>query len=274
MAWCTVASAGLHAAAFLVFPAWRPSLRDPETDLRLVSAPTVLIGQLPRGPEGGGAGGGAGQGRGAPSIEAGSGGTAGADGASGEPATPSLAELWDRIARGGSIAPTVVEPEPRAEPESRIAPLGSAEVVDIHERATSTAGLAGVPEPGDVELERFSAVRPELSLMDPSTWVLIRNPGQIDEFMRWRYDLGELDPGEAGVVSVALWIDERGAVRWAEIDQSSGRAALDDVALRLFKDVALFRPARNEGVAVPRSAIFWIRFPWGGGRAEHSSPGR
>jgi TonB family protein len=72
-------------------------------------------------------------------------------------------------------------------------------------------------------------------------------------------------------VSVAVWIDERGAVRWAEIDQSSGRTEMDEAALELFREVALFRPARDEGVPVARSAIFWVRFPWDGSAADDRS---
>jgi hypothetical protein len=37
---------------------------------------------------------------------------------------------------------------------------------------------------------------------------------------------------------------------------------MDQVALALFSEVAAFRPARDQGVAVPRSVIFSVRFPW------------
>jgi TonB family protein len=67
---------------------------------------------------------------------------------------------------------------------------------------------------------------------------------------------------DEAAASVAIWIDERGSVEWAEINQSSGRTDLDELALQLFSEVVAFHPARDQGVRVPISAIFWVNFPW------------
>jgi TonB family protein len=61
---------------------------------------------------------------------------------------------------------------------------------------------------------------------------------------------------------VTLWIDERGSVEWAEVSQSSGDRELDEFALSVFNEVAVFRPAREEGVRVSRSVSFALNFPW------------
>ncbi len=80
--------------------------------------------------------------------------------------------------------------------------------------------------------------------------------------MRESFTRQELSPGVSGSVSVVLFIDEKGSVEWAEISQSSGISGVDDIFLTLFNEVVAFRPARNQGVLVPRSAIFSVRFPW------------
>jgi TonB family protein len=96
----------------------------------------------------------------------------------------------------------------------------------------------------------------------PASWVLVRNPDEVDEFMSRVYSRGELEPQAKGSVDVTLWIDERGSVEWAEIAASSGRTDMDEIALALFNEVARFRPAREEGVSISRSVIFTVNFPW------------
>ena len=105
-------------------------------------------------------------------------------------------------------------------------------------------------------------MRPELVLSDLSAWVLLRNPTEVEMFIRRIYRRGELDRSANGTVSVALWIDKRGSVEWAEISRSSGRSDVDQVALALFSEVVAFRAARVGGVPVSRSVIFSVRFPW------------
>ena len=170
----------------------------------------------------------------------------------------------DRLIGRGALTPTISETEE----------LGTEEPVDEADAGgggdgtiDARGGLADAQfselmatEP--IDLGRLSAVRPELVLSAPSAWVLLRNPREVEQFLLRSYRRGVIDRADRGSVSVALWIDNRGAVEWAEISESSGRAGIDRVALELFTDVAAFRPAREEGVTVPRSVIFSLRFPW------------
>jgi TonB family protein len=264
MAWGTALAVALHAAVLLYGPAWRPI----SAALSRLSKPEeVRLTALQDPPTGLGAGAGGERAQAslpAPVFAKEGGGGGSSDGSLPGGTSPSLTELWNRVVGSGGIVPTVVPPGPSAAPAVRASAPDSADDVDIRGRASSTAGLAVVPELGEMDLGRLSAVRPELALMDHAAWALVRNPVEIDEFMRGVYDLGELKPGEEGLVGIALWVDELGTVQWAEVDKSSGRSDMDEVALELFKEVALFRPARDHGAAVPQAAVFWVQFPWTG----------
>ena len=112
----------------------------------------------------------------------------------------------------------------------------------------------------DLALERLAGFSPEVALEATSNWVLIRNPREVEAFMG-RHSIERVSSlGAEGAVAVALWIDQRGSVQWAEVIQSSGRADLDELALELFNDVVHFRPARLAGVLMPMSAIFSVNF--------------
>ena len=92
--------------------------------------------------------------------------------------------------------------------------------------------------------------------------MLVRNPVQVRDFiLRHPSDEGER-ADQRRAVSVAIWVSAAGSVEWAEIIASSGKSEWDDLALRLFNDVVMFRPARLEGVPMPMSAIFTVDFPW------------
>jgi TonB family protein len=87
----------------------------------------------------------------------------------------------------------------------------------------------------------------------------------VEAYLRRTYREGRLDPTVRGTVSITLWIDQQGAVEWAEVSQSSGRTDLDEVALALFNEVADFRAARDRGQTVSRSvtfSTFSLNFPW------------
>lgn len=114
----------------------------------------------------------------------------------------------------------------------------------------------------ELALERLAGFSPEVALESSSSWVLIRNPRDVERFMGQHSMRREADMGTEGAVAVALWIDARGSVEWAEIIQSSGREDLDQLALQLFSDVVRFRPARLAGVLMPMSAIFSVNFNW------------
>lgn len=109
-----------------------------------------------------------------------------------------------------------------------------------------------------LELERLSALRPELAILSPNQWLVVRNPSEVGDFMRRRFGLPEQDEGPRGYLSVSVWIDERGSVEWAEINRSSGSPEIDASALDLFRNVVAFRPARDGGLRVPVAAIFWL----------------
>jgi TonB family protein len=116
----------------------------------------------------------------------------------------------------------------------------------------------------DLALERLAGFSPEVALEASSSWVLIRNPRDVERFMGMHSisRVGSATSESEGAVAVALWIDARGSVEWAEIIQSSGRKDLDQLALQLFNDVVRFRPARLAGVLSPMSAIFSVNFSW------------
>ena len=91
-------------------------------------------------------------------------------------------------------------------------------------------------------------------------WLLIRNPTEVEDFMRLKVYREEATA--QGEVGVTVWIDERGSVEWSEITRSSGHQELDETALALFNEVVSFRPARDQGVRVSMSVIFSVAFPW------------
>ncbi len=113
-----------------------------------------------------------------------------------------------------------------------------------------------------LDLDRLSAIRPDVALEATSDWVLPLNPSAVLDFMRTRLLSGALDRQAHGSVSVAIWVSASGSVDWAEIVESSGRPELDEIALALFKEVVVFRPARLGGTSVPIAAIFVVTFPW------------
>ncbi len=179
---------------------------------------------------------------------------------------PTLEEAL-REGFGDRPAPTpeIVEPEPVTERED-------ASVLDESsgsEAGESRAGrdatlpdLEALTDEEAMDLSRLSALRPELAFHSPSSWILVRNPAEVGAFLQRNFRGGELDEGPGGTVSISVWIDERGSVEWAEINRSSGVPQVDDAALRLFTDIATFRPAREQGIRVPMAVIFWLSYPW------------
>jgi len=113
-----------------------------------------------------------------------------------------------------------------------------------------------------LDLDRLTEIRPELAVLIPSMWILLRNPTEVETFLRRSYGRWALDRSEPGSVTVTVWIDTRGSVEWAEVSRSSGRNELDEAALALFNEVVAFRPARQDGVSVSGSATFALLFPW------------
>lgn len=261
LGWSIVAAVLLHAVVILAWPSWQTdSLEEEQPELELTPLQLVSLYEQMAG--------GAGLGAAAvpvsevpdslpnqPDVRAG--------GETSEIELASLSsEVRDRLLRAGGLIPDVVERDARPEmPTENAAPEGG-DSTSIEGQASSTPGLTELPEPSGLDLDRLSAVRPELALVAPSNWVLVRNPHDVERFMERTYRRGELTRSDEGTVRVALWIDERGSVEWAEINESSGRPEMDEVALELFSEVVAFRPARDQGTPVSRTVVFSVRFPW------------
>ncbi len=195
-------------------------------------------------------------------------------------AAEALASLRERLAGRGSPVPMLAQFNPaigppgvRGDPaDSREEEVGSIEdplaedLADSREEEVESIedplaeDLALLLETSSLDLSRLSAVRPQIVLPGTSAWILIRNPAEVDRFMN-RLTSGQ-DSETEGLVDVAVWIDEYGSVKWAEISKSSGHEDMDEIALALFNEVASFRPARDQGVRVSMSAIFSVPFPW------------
>lgn len=172
----------------------------------------------------------------------------------------------DRLRGRAAPRPVVVEPElelsmPEAPvaSESEEAPADGALAIG---GSASTASLESLPDPDELDLDRLSVLEPELSLTSLSAWVLVRNPDEVMEFMRRSAAQEGLVEEDFMTVRVTLWIDRTGSVEWSEIMESSGDRRVDEIALELVNEVISFRPARQQGVAVARSAVFSIPFPW------------
>ncbi|MCH7565809.1 MAG: TonB family protein [Gemmatimonadetes bacterium] len=262
LALSTLVAVAVHVVIFAAGPSWRASLATSDSErlqaVRLVWTPAD--GALP--------------GRGAELPLA----TPVSDEQGPTPVQPGLAD--GTAVEGGDLeesfesfrarllsrslpAPAIAESEPESEPESPTDDPSAAdeESLVIGGRA-SLAELPTSVDSSSLDLDRLSALRPELALSLVSAWVMLQNPTEVEAFMARTYRLGRLDPEVTGRVSVTLWIDRRGSVEWAEITESSGRPDLDELALALFNEVVAFRPARDNGVSVSRSVVFAVNFPW------------
>lgn len=170
------------------------------------------------------------------------------------------AELWRLAALRPRLPDPVSEPSPEGSPdlpETDEDPSDGEEQEGLRiRRGSEDLAYQRLSEEEMLSLERLSALRPELVLVSPSSWLIVRNPREVGAFLRDRFDY--LGPEAGGSLSVSLWVDERGSVEWAEINQSSGHEPIDASAIELFRDVVAFRPAREEGMRVPVAAIFWL----------------
>jgi TonB family protein len=168
----------------------------------------------------------------------------------------------DRLGYRGLFRAEVVEPAP----DQAAAVEGEGEPDSLSIGGLNAAAFAELSH-GDsldlrLDLDRLTELRPELAVMIPSMWILLRNPTAVETFLRRSSGRWTLDPNEPGSVTVTVWIDTKGSVEWAEVSRSSGRGDLDEAALALFNEVVTFRPARHEGVSVSGSATFALLFPW------------
>ena len=170
-------------------------------------------------------------------------------------------DLRNRLVSGARYIPTIetlgferVGEAPASDSTTIGGDMGAGE--DYPDEYSPLRGLSAL------DLERLSALRPNVTLEASSSWLLVRNPLAVGTYMRRTSPREDVDNQATGSVSVALWVSASGSVEWAEIVGSSGRSDLDDIALNLFSEVVSFRPARLEGRPMPMSAIFTINFPW------------
>ncbi|MEX2467688.1 MAG: energy transducer TonB [Gemmatimonadota bacterium] len=198
--------------------------------------------------------------------EGGASGDEGADVGEGETAPGGWEERSAELWRLAALRPRMVDraPDP-AEDEGDEDADGIEEASDGDEReglqirrGSADLEYQRLSEEEMLSLERLSSLRPELVLVSPSSWLVLRNPKEVGEFMQTRFEAIGLGGDVRGSLSVSLWVDERGSVEWAEINRSSGHEPLDATAIELFQDVVAFRPAREEGMRVPVAAVFWL----------------
>lgn len=263
LAWSMMFAVAAHAAAFAFWPSW--DTLDPSLDLDMDGTEIGWI-SLYAVPSSDGGGGSAVASltllEEPDSLPAGvdDGATIGSSELARVAASGGLRERL--LGRGGPV-PTVVEPEPASaplDPGDDSADARGGEGVRVIVEDPMIADLARRLETSTLDLSRLSGLRPELVLPGTSSWLLIRNPVAVEDFMRSKgYQLGYDAQGQ---VDVTVWIDERGSVEWSEITRSSGRQEMDEIALTLFNDVVSFRPARDQDVRVSMSVIFSVAFPW------------
>ena len=269
LAWSIIVAVFVHMAGFAFLPGWR--LRDisPAPVFGVASTEWILLRPPGPGPD-------------AKALAVAAVSVAGGDSASsgeieeGSDSDPSefvdtggggvAASLLDRLLGRSAPRPELAEPEPElAEPESSVDPAGEEVPADealLIEGGASAASPESLPDPDELDLDRLSVLEPELSLTSLSAWVLVRNPDEVMEFMRRSAAREGLAADDFRTVRVTLWIDRTGSVEWSEIMESSGDWRVDEIALELVNEVISFRPAREQGVAVARSAVFSIPFPW------------
>ncbi|MXW09536.1 MAG: TonB family protein [Gammaproteobacteria bacterium] len=275
LAWSIVVAVSVHVAGFAFFPGWR--LRDLSPEPIFGARGTEWILLQPPGPNSGleaiafAAVSGAGEDSAAAAeVEEEEGqedsDLAGFADAAGGGSGGSGGSFLDRLRGRAAPRPVVVEPElavaeAEAPADAQSEGTSGDDALSIGGSA-STASLESLPDPDELDLDRLSVLEPELSLTSLSAWVLVRNPDEVMEFMRRSAAQQGLAEEDFMTVRVTLWIDRRGSVEWSEIMESSGDRRVDEIALELVNEVISFRPAREQGVAVARSAVFSIPFPW------------
>lgn len=119
-----------------------------------------------------------------------------------------------------------------------------------------------IPPPAPpLDLNEVIPLTPRIAFVGPPLVLpVIRNPTVLQGYLRRQYNPVHDGLDHNGYVSVAMWIDERGAVEWTAISSSSGSVVVDDIALAVFNDIALFTPARSEGKRVPVSVVISVPF--------------
>lgn len=134
----------------------------------------------------------------------------------------------------------------------------AASMVEGGEQRTTTPAATRL----DLEL---AEVTTRLATLPPTVaYPLIRNPVAVTRFLRSEYNPIYQTAGTTGTATVMMWVNERGDVDWSEISESSGDPALDDIALELFNEVAVFRAARAQGSRIAVALVISVPLtaPW------------
>ena len=228
----TVFAAIAHAILLVVWPGWNLAmLPEPEEVVQLIQINPVAT-------------------PGAPDQMG--------DGAMTMQPTEEEAEIAIDESRAGALVVTEIEGEIFFE---------SAQAGAMYSMTPTLAYAAPSPPESRLDgliLDHLEAVTPEVTGGGGSViWPGIRNPTVLTRFLRRSFN-ALYRTGTSGFVSVALSINERGRVEAAAVSESSGYAALDDIALTAFNDVVVFAPARNSGTAVPITVVISVPFtmPW------------
>ena len=257
----------IHAAAFAFWPSWDTLDLQVESDLELLDVEVAWISFYEVPSSGGGGGGVTAS---LALLEEPDSLPVGVDaetsiGGSALAGVAFSGGLRERLLGRGGPVPTIVEPDAASAPpdlgdDSANTPEEEGDGVRVTVEDHTIADLANRLETSTLDLERLTGVRPELVLPGATLWLLVRNPEEVERFMRVSAYRGNSEA--EGLVGVTVWIDEQGSVEWSEITRSSGRPELDETALALFNEVVSFRPARDQGVRVSMSVIFTVAFPW------------
>ena len=268
LAWSTMFAVAIHAAALAFWPSWDTLDLQVESDLELLDVEVAWISFYEVPSRGGGGGGG--ETASLALLEEPDSLPVGVDaetsiGGSALAGVAFSGGLRDRLLGRGGPVPTVVEPDVASAPpdlgdDLANTPEEEGDGVRVTVEDHTIADLASRLENSTLDLSRLTGVRPEVVLPGTSVWLLVRNPAEVEEFMRVSALRGDTEA--EGLVGVTVWIDEQGSVEWSEVTRSSGRPGLDETALALFNEVVSFRPARDQGVRVSMSVIFSVAFPW------------
>jgi TonB family protein len=228
----TIVAAVAHAVLFALWPVWEISWRAPEPMMEVVQIAPIPAVQ-------------------APPDDTGIGSVA---------ALPTEEELSAALEEAGEGAEADAgQPEGQLGDELLLAAATSAFVPRISAAPQGT--VSGSRPYGGLRLEQLEALSPQIARAGPPvSWPLIRNPTVITRFLRSRSIPFEEQPDAQGLVSVAMAINERGSVEWAEVHESSGHAEIDEIALSVFSRVAVFSPARSRGAPVPVTVVISIPF--------------
>ena len=271
LAWSTMFAVAAHAAVFAFWPSWDTLDLSLDSDLELLEIEVAWISFYTVPSSGGGGGGGGVAAASLALIEEPDSLPAGVEaetiiGGSALAGVVFSRGLYERLRGRGGPVPTVVEPDPVSAPldlgddPANMPVEEEAEGVRVIVEDPTITDLALRLENSTLDLARLSGLRPELVLPGTSVWLLVRNPAEVEDYMRVMAYRGTIE--DEGQVDVTVWIDEQGSVEWSEITRSSGHQEMDEVALALFNEVVAFRPARDRGVRVSMSVIFSVAFPW------------